>query len=60
MARTLTGRPVGRPREFDENEVLAAAWLYSITLLPALLSVLPLRVRQTKGTEWSQRAMDRS
>ena len=25
MVRTLTGRPVGRPREFDEDEVLAAA-----------------------------------
>jgi len=25
MAKTLTGRPVGRPREFDEEKVLAAA-----------------------------------
>ena len=25
MVRTLTGRPVGRPREFDEEQVLAAA-----------------------------------
>ena len=38
---------------------IAAAWLYSITLLPALLSILPYRVRQTKDTGWSQRAMDR-
>lgn len=36
---------------------IAAAWLYSITLLPALLSILPYRVRKTKGAEWSQRAM---
>jgi len=38
---------------------IAAAWLYSITLLPALLSILPYRVKQTKGTDWSQRAMDK-
>jgi predicted RND superfamily exporter protein len=38
---------------------IAAAWLYSITLLPALLSILPYRVRQTKGPEWSQRTMDK-
>jgi len=25
MVKTLTGRPVGRPREFDEDQVLAAA-----------------------------------
>jgi len=25
MVKTLTGRPVGRPREFDEEQVLAAA-----------------------------------
>jgi predicted RND superfamily exporter protein len=36
---------------------IAAAWLYSITLLPALLSMLPYRVRKTKDAEWSQRAM---
>ena len=36
---------------------IAAAWFYSITLLPALLSILPYRVKQTKGTDWSQRAM---
>jgi predicted RND superfamily exporter protein len=38
---------------------IAAAWLYSVTLLPALVSVLPHRVRQTERTDWSQRAMDR-
>jgi len=38
---------------------IAAAWLYSITLLPALLSILPYRVKQTKGAEWSQLAMDK-
>jgi len=36
---------------------IASAWLYSITLLPALLSILPYRVRKTKDAEWSQRAM---
>lgn len=38
---------------------IGAAWIFSITLLPALLSLLPYRVRQTTGTEWSQRTMDR-
>jgi predicted RND superfamily exporter protein len=38
---------------------IAAAWLYSLTLLPALLSILPYRVRQSRGAEWSQRAMDK-
>jgi len=38
---------------------IAAAWIFSLTLLPAVLSVLPYRVKQTTGTEWSQRAMDR-
>ncbi|MDH3760227.1 MAG: MMPL family transporter [Gammaproteobacteria bacterium] len=38
---------------------IAAAWLYSLTLLPALLSILPHRVRQSRGAEWSQRAMDK-
>ena len=38
---------------------IAAAWLYSVTLLPALLSVLPYRVRRAERQEWSQRAMDR-
>ena len=38
---------------------IAAAWLYSVTLLPALISVLPYRTKQTIGGDWSQRAMDR-
>jgi predicted RND superfamily exporter protein len=38
---------------------IAAAWLYSITLLPALLSILPFRTRQSASPEWSQRAMDK-
>jgi len=38
---------------------IAAAWLYSVTLLPAMISVLPYRTRQTQTPEWSQRAMDR-
>ena len=38
---------------------IAAAWLYSITLLPALISVLPYRTRQATRGDWSQRAMDR-
>ncbi|MGI9270578.1 MAG: efflux RND transporter permease subunit [Woeseiaceae bacterium] len=36
-----------------------AAWIFSITLLPAALSLLPYRVQQKSGTEWSQRMMDR-
>ena len=36
-----------------------AAWIYSLTLLPAALSLLPYRVKETTGTEWSQRTMDR-
>jgi predicted RND superfamily exporter protein len=38
---------------------IAAAWLYSITLLPALISVLPYRTKQAASGDWSQRAMDR-
>jgi predicted RND superfamily exporter protein len=38
---------------------IAAAWLYSVTLLPALISVLPYRAKQGAGGDWSQRAMDR-
>ncbi|MDH3846981.1 MAG: MMPL family transporter [Gammaproteobacteria bacterium] len=38
---------------------IAAAWLYSITLLPALISVLPYRTKQAAGGDWSQRVMDR-
>lgn len=38
---------------------ITAAWLYSVTLLPAMLTVLPFRVSASGSTEWSQRAMDR-
>ncbi len=38
---------------------IAAAWLYSVTLLPALISVLPYKTKETTGPDWSQRAMDR-
>jgi predicted RND superfamily exporter protein len=38
---------------------IAAAWLYSLTLLPAMISLLPYRKKQAGGSEWSQRAMDR-
>ena len=38
---------------------IAAAWFYSVTLLPAMIAVLPYRTRQAEGPEWSQRAMDR-
>jgi predicted RND superfamily exporter protein len=37
---------------------IAAAWLYSITLLPALVSLLPLRVKPVMGTD-DRGAMDR-
>jgi predicted RND superfamily exporter protein len=36
---------------------IGAAWLYSITLLPALLSLMPYSVHQTDKPEWSQRVM---
>src|SRR5210317_1227107 len=38
---------------------IGAAWIYSLTLLPAVLSLLPYRVKQTGNDEWSQRMMDR-
>jgi predicted RND superfamily exporter protein len=38
---------------------IAAAWLYSITLLPALISLLPYQPRVSQHQGWSQRAMDR-
>jgi predicted RND superfamily exporter protein len=38
---------------------IAAAWIYSITLLPALLSILPYRSPRSTGPGWSQRLMDR-
>jgi len=36
---------------------IAAAWLFSITLLPALISILPYRVKQTTGDDRGERAM---
>ena len=36
-----------------------AAWAYSLTLLPALISLLPYRVKEAAGSEWSVRAMNR-
>jgi len=38
---------------------IAAAWMYSITLLPALLSVLPYSASASTNKLWSQRAMSR-
>ena len=38
---------------------ILAAWVFSITVLPAALSLLPYRVKAGQGTEWSVRAMDR-
>ena len=36
---------------------IAAAWLFSVTLLPALVAILPVKVRKSDSPEWSQRAM---
>ena len=36
-----------------------AAWIFSITVLPAAISLLPYRVKEKSGTEWSVRAMDK-
>jgi predicted RND superfamily exporter protein/outer membrane lipoprotein-sorting protein len=38
---------------------IAAAWLFSITLLPAVVSVLPYRLPKSKGPDRTQRLMDR-
>ena len=38
---------------------IAAAWLYSLTLLPATLSLLPYNVKPKENGDWSQRAMGR-
>jgi len=38
---------------------IGAAWIFSLTLLPATLSLLPYRVKQAGDTAWSQRTMDR-
>ena len=36
-----------------------AAWIFSVTVLPAAISLLPYAVKRTRGTEWSVSAMDR-
>jgi predicted RND superfamily exporter protein len=36
-----------------------AAWIFSLTVLPAAISLLPYRVKEKQGAEWSVRAMDR-
>lgn len=38
---------------------ILAAWAFSITLLPALISILPYRVRQSGDVDRSERAMER-
>jgi len=38
---------------------ILAAWIFSITGLPAAISLLPYRVKQQQGSDWSLRAMDR-
>jgi uncharacterized protein len=38
---------------------IGAAWLFSITLLPALMSLLPFKVKEAHEAEWSQTMMTR-
>ncbi|MDX2465205.1 MAG: efflux RND transporter permease subunit [Porticoccus sp.] len=38
---------------------IGAAWLFSITLLPALMSLLPVKVKEAHDAEWSQVMMAR-
>ena len=38
---------------------IAAAWVFSVTLLPALVSLLPFKAKQAKSLEWSQNMMER-
>jgi uncharacterized protein len=38
---------------------IAAAWLYSITLLPALMRILPYRVAKAEGKNLGERYMER-
>ena len=33
---------------------IAAAWMFSITLLPALVALLPMKVKKSDTPEWSQ------
>ena len=37
---------------------IGGAWIFSLTLLPAALSVMPYRVKQQTEPGWSQRTMD--
>ena len=36
---------------------IGAAWLFSITLLPALISILPYKVKQTTGDDRGEKVM---
>ncbi len=36
-----------------------AAWIFSVMVLPAAISLMPYRVKQKQGTEWSVKAMDK-
>jgi predicted RND superfamily exporter protein len=36
-----------------------AAWIFSLTVLPAAISLLPYTVREQSGTEWSVRTMNK-
>lgn len=38
---------------------IGAAWLFSLTLLPVLMSLLPVKVKEAHETEWSQTMMTR-
>ncbi|MEH6534628.1 MAG: MMPL family transporter [Photobacterium frigidiphilum] len=38
---------------------IGAAWLFSITLLPSLMSLLPVKVKEAHEAEWSQTMMTR-
>jgi predicted RND superfamily exporter protein len=35
-----------------------AAWVFSVTVLPAAISLLPYRVKEKRETAWSVKAMD--
>jgi predicted RND superfamily exporter protein len=38
---------------------IVAAWVYSLTLLPAIMRILPYRVKQTEGADLGERLMER-
>ena len=38
---------------------IGAAWLFSLTLLPVLMSLLPVKVKEAHEAEWSQTMMTR-